>query len=179
MTYVSMKIDLNMTPGLAKILKGSPRGEGAYAMTTRVANRVVEEIRKGGKGVSYGQPTGGAPVSKPGKKNYLIGSKGGVTNQFPRGYLSQNHYIGGRKSNNVTIVSRAPYTHSIINGGVTPTGGIYPGNNYPHRVLKKINANLANENFYKRELRTFFGIVGFQGYEPGTFLGDKGPNPKY
>ena len=175
MTYASMRIDFNMTPGLRKILTGQPRGYGAYATTTRIAKKFIEEVSKGGKGVSYGTPSGGAPVSKPGKKDYMIGIKGGKTNQYPRKYLSKNHFIGGRKGNNVTIISSAPYTHSILHGGVTPTGGTYPGNPYPDRIAKKVLAELGYRNGYKQIIGETFGITGFQGYEPGTYLGNKGP----
>lgn len=171
---VNFRIDISATSGLMKMLKNAPKGYGAYAATSKVADKVLAEIKKGGKGVSYSDgPSGGAPISIPGKKNYVIGSKGGKARQFPRGYLSQSHFKGGRKGNSITIMSNAPYTHSIINGGVTPTGGIYPGNKYPERVLKKVSADLSYSGFYNQVLREHFGLSASEGYYPGTYLGNK------
>ena len=171
---VEFKINISLKKDYLGLFKGKPRGYGASATTTRVARKVLEEIRKGGKGVSYEDgPLGGAPISKPGKKSYRIGAKGGKATQFPRGYLSQSHEMGGRKGNIQTIMSRAPYTYFIIHGGVTPTGGVYGPNNYPNRVLKKVSADLSRSGWYRQELLRHFGIAEGVGYGPGTYLGDK------
>lgn len=148
------KIELRGLKSLQEKLKGAERGHGAYAKMREIAEDFVDLTQNDpGAGVHYSYgPVGNAPISD------WIEDKPGP---YPTGYLSENHEVGGRKGLSVQVVSRAPYTAKIIDGGSTnlPHGeGYIAPNNYPERTLKKVVDSTGYEQDIREILLRYYNL---------------------
>lgn len=154
----SFKIELKGLKGLQEKLKGAERGHGAYARMTEIAKEFVQETKKyPGTGTHYYVASGNAPTSEYWVPSSWKHKQEGA--EYPSGYLHKHHEIGGRKGMSVTVVSSAPYTAKIINGGPTRNGGEIAPNNYPSRTLKYIqNSDERYEQLIRATLVEYYNL---------------------